>query len=246
MPATRALTALAVLVLLLTACDGDDEGATTATSTTTTDVEESTTTVAVDDPTTTSEVAGQEHPAVWPAAEVALDTPEEAAEGFVEEVLGVPPTLGEFRQGDARSGEIEVFSPGEGEGGSRVLRSVLLLRRLGPEDGWFVVGAVSEHATITTPESAAEVPAGSIDVAGSARGFEASVVVSAYVAGDAEALLDRVTTQGGAFEEPEPYSVTLDLSGASPGDVVILLVRGATGLETDPGDFGAVPVVVTS
>lgn len=246
MPVMRPLAALAAVALLLTACDGDDEGATTPTSTTTTGVEETTTTAAVDDTTTTSEVAGLEQPAVWPAAEVVLGTPEEAAEGFVEEVLGVPPTLGEFRQGDARSGEIEVFSPGEGEGGSRVLRSVLLLRRLGPEDGWFIVGAVSEHATITTPESTAEVPAGSIDVAGSARGFEASVVVSAHVAGEAEALLDRVTTQGGAFEEPEPYSVTLDLSGASSGDVVTLLVRGATGLETDPGDFGAVPVVVTS
>ncbi len=246
MPVMRPLAALAAVALLLTACDGDDEGATTSTSTTTTGVEETTTTAAVDDTTTTSEVAGLEQLAVWPAAEVVFGTPEEAAEGFVEEVLGVPPTLGEFRQGDARSGEIEVFSPGEGEGGSRVLRSVLLLRRVGPEDGWFVVGAVSEHATITTPESAAEVPAGPIDVAGSARGFEASVVVSAHVAGEAGGLLDRVTTQGGAFEEPESYSVTLDLSGASSGDVVTLLVRGATGLETDPGDFGAVPVVVTS
>ena len=40
--------------------------------------------------------------------------------------------------------------------------------------------------------------------------------------------------------------MSLDLSGASPGEVVTLLVRGGVGLETDPGDFGAIPVVIAS
>jgi len=38
--------------------------------------------------------------------------------------------------------------------------------------------------------------------------------------------------------------VTIDLSGAAPGDVITLLVRGDTGLETDPGEFGAIAVVI--
>jgi hypothetical protein len=71
------------------------------------------------------------------------------------------------------------------------------------------------------------------------------VVVSAFVAGDAAAELDEEITTGGALETPEPFTVTLDLTGADPGDVVALLVRGGTGLETDPGDFGAIPVVIT-
>ena len=29
------------------------------------------------------------------------------------------------------------------------------------------------------------------------------------------------------------------------GDVVTIMVRGGTGIETDPGDFGAIPVVIT-
>ena len=41
-----------------------------------------------------------------------------------------------------------------------------------------------------------------------------------------------------------PYSVTLDLSAAQPGDIVVLMVNGGTGLETDPGDFGAFAVTV--
>jgi hypothetical protein len=57
-------------------------------------------------------------------------------------------------------------------------------------------------------------------------------------------VLDQVITSGGAFETPEPYSVTIDLTAASPGDVITLLVRGDTGLATDPGEFGAIPVVI--
>jgi hypothetical protein len=90
----------------------------------------------------------------------------------------------------------------------------------------------------------AEVPAGALTIEGKARGFEANVVVRAFVAGDADAQLDQEITQGGAFETPEPFTVSLDLSSASAGDVVTLLVRGGTGLETDPGEFGAIPVVI--
>ena len=57
-------------------------------------------------------------------------------------------------------------------------------------------------------------------------------------------MFDQVITTGGAFETPEPYRATIDLTGASPGDVIALLVRGDTGLETDPGEFGAIPVVI--
>lgn len=233
MPATRTLAALAALVAavaLLGAC-GDD---TTGTSTTTTRAAT----------TTTSRVSGLEQPAIWPAADVVFATPEEAAADFVTEVLGVPPELGEFEPGDARSGEIEVLSLGEGEAGTPVVRGLLLLRRLGPDDGWFILAAVNDNASITAPESGAEVAAGQLTVEGTARGFEANVVVTAFVAGDAEAQLDQEITQGGAFETPEPFIVSLDLSGASPGAVVTLLVRGGTGLETDPGDFGAIPVVI--
>lgn len=239
---TRPAAALAVAALLAVASCGDDDepDATTTTTTSTT----STTSTTVDGSTTTTEPEAAGQPAIWPAADVVLATPEEAAEDFVTSVLGVPPTLGEFQQGDARSGELEVLSPGEGEGGTQVVRSRLLLRQLGPDDGWFVVGAVNDNASITEPDAGAEVPAGPVSVRGRARGFEATVVVSAFVPGDAGVQLDQVVTTGGALETPEPFSVTLDISGASPGDVVAVLVRGGTGLETDPGEFGAVPVVI--
>lgn len=227
--------------LLLIGCGSDDDVSTDTTSTTA--PSETTTT---DGTTTTSEPIQLAQPAIWPAAEVVFATPEEAAEDFVTKVLGVPPALGEFQQGDSRSGEIEVLSLGEGANATPVVRSVLLLRQLGPDDGWFILAAINDHETITEPPSMSEVTAGSINVAGVGRGFEANVVVRAIVAGDASNQLDQVITQGGSMETSEPYSVTLDLSGVAPGSTVMLIVRGGVGLETDPGEFSAIPVVIAS
>lgn len=233
---SAALIAVALLALVGCGDDDDEPGATTTTTLPT-----STT---VDTTTSTTTPAGLEQPAIWPAADVVFDTPEEAAEDFVQEVLGVPPVLGDFEQGDARSGEVDVLSPGEGAAPTSVVRGRLLLRQLGPDDGWFVIGATNDNASITTPDAGSDVPAAPLTVTGQARGFEANVVVRAFDAGDASAELDQVVTTGGAMEAPEPYTVTLDLTAAEPDQVVALLVRGGTGLETDPGDFGAVPVVI--
>jgi len=221
--------ALAVVALLAGGCGSDNETGSTTTTT------EST--------TTTTEPAGLQQPAIWPAADVVFTTPEAAAEDFVTQVLRVPPALGEFQQGDARSGEIELLSPDEG-GSPPVVRSVLLLRQLGPDDGWFVLAAANDNASITTPEAGATVAAGPLTVQGVARGFEGNVNVRAFVAGDASNDLDQQITTGGGMDVPEPISVTLDLSGAATGDIVTILVRGGTGLETDPGEVGAIPVAI--
>jgi hypothetical protein len=174
---------------------------------------------------------------MWPAADVVFATPEEAAADFVSQVLGVPPELGEFMAGDQRSGEIEVFSPGEGGPGSRVVRSLLLLRMLGPADGWFVIGAVSEGVSITSPEAGGTVPAASLDVVGRGRGYEATLIVKVHLQGSATPLLEPVIATGGALETPEPYTARLDLSSVPAGSRVLLL-------ETDPGEFSAIPIEV--
>jgi hypothetical protein len=191
---------------------------------------------------TTTTGALPQQQAIWPASDVVFTTPEAAANDFVRKALGVPPALGPFVEGDARSGEIEVFSPGEGDNGMKVVKSTLALRQLGPSAGWFVLSAVSDNASISMPAAMATVPPGGLTVEGDARGFEAAVRVSASLAGHADAF-DAVSTLAGS-ENPEPYTVTVDLSTAGPGDVVMVMVRGGAGLETDPGDFAALPVVV--
>ena len=270
----RFLPTVVVVAALLVSCDdgqagpGDttasappttaDSPATTATETTTTTETTTATTTAADSPptattetttTTTATTATTEvqlvQPAIWPAPDVAFATPEEAAADFVAQALGVPPVLGEFQRGDTRSGEIEVLFPGEGDAATPTPRGLLLVRQIEPRDDWFVIAAVNDNASISSPEGLAVVAAGPLTVEG-VGGFEGTVVVSAFVAGDAEAVLDSQITQGGAFADAEPFAVTLDLSAAAPGEVVVLLVRGDVGLESDPGDFGAIPVVIAS
>jgi hypothetical protein len=175
---------------------------------------------------------------------VVFTTPEAAAADFVTQVLAVPPNLGEFVQGDSRSGEIDVLSPPEG-GGTPVPRAVLFLRQLGPRSSWFVIAAGSPDTSIDTPAPLAQVPAGIITVEGMGHGFEASIMVSAYLAGD-PAVFTQQHTMAGSMEEAGPFSVQLDLSAVPPGTVVMLMVRGGVGLETDPGEFSAIPIVITT
>lgn len=193
------------------------------------------------------ELQGLEQPAVWPAPDVVFATPGEAATDFVRELLiaGNDPTLGPFQQGDSRSGEIEVLFAGEdGTLDPPIVSGLLSLRQLGPSDGWFVIAAGSDGATITSPAALSEVAAGVLTVAGEARGFEGTVIVRAFTQGDANDELDLVIARGGAFADVEPYTASIDLSAASPGDVVAILVKGDTGLERDPGTFAAIPVTI--
>ena len=251
---TRNLTVLLAIAALLAACSDDTSSgdttnsqpaATTSTQPAATSTTAGPTTTVSEPVVTTTEPAEVEQLAIWPAADVVFTTPEAAATDFVTQVFGDGPVLGEFQAGDQRSGEIEVFASVDGAPIGNA-RSTLLLRQLGPADGWFVLAAVNESATITVPESGASVDAVPITVEGVALGFEATVVVSALVVGRAEPALDQEVTMAGNFDGALPYSVILDLSDASPGDVVMLLVRGGVGLETDPGDFGAIPVLVGS
>jgi hypothetical protein len=190
-----------------------------------------------------------DQPAIWPAANVVFATPEEAAADFVSAVLisEGDPLLGEFQQGDARSGEIAVLFAGDsGDLDPPMEQGVLLLRQIGPTDGWYVIAATSDGAMIDTPSALEQVPAGTVTVSGEGRGFEGTLVVSAFPPGHDDATFDLQIGAGGAFADLAPYSVELDLSGAASGEVVVILVRGDTGLGNDPGTFASIPIVIAS
>lgn len=233
------------ILVVLAGCSSTATSPETTTSPIVTDV----TTSAVSEPPVTeappsSEPIELEQPALWPDPSEVFTSPQSVAEDFLLHALGVPPVIGEFMAGDARSGEIAVFSPGDVE----TLRAILLMRQLGPSNGWFIIGTINDNAVISKPPYGAEVSledAQSLVVEGMAEGFEASLTVYAFVAGRAEPILDQETTMGGNFGVPGPFQVTLDLTGVEPGDTVVLLVRGGVGLETDPGEFGAIPILIT-
>lgn len=242
----RAAAAAASLtfVLGLAACGDDDQVAESGVSTTTAGEASTTTATREVEATTTTAPADLGQLALWPAADVVFATPEEAAEDFVREVLGVEPHLGAFQQGDARSGEIVVAAQDVGPGVDPVARGTLLLRQLGPDDGWFVIGLANPVQTFTAPGDGDEVPAAPLTVEAAGRGFEGTVVVTARIAGRAGAPLDQQVAQGGSLADPAPFSVDLDLGGAAPGDTVLLLLQGGVGLEDDPGDVTAIAVTI--
>ena len=204
--------------------------------------------IAADAPTALSEQQDLDQPAIWPAADVVFATPEEAAADFVSAVLisEGDPAVGEFQQGDARSGEIAVLFAGETGDLDPQEQGLLFLRQIGPTDGWYVIAAASDGVVIDTPSALEEVRAGTVTVSGEGRGFEGTLAVSAFPPGDAAATFDLQIGAGGAFDDLQPYSVELDLSGAADGEVVVILVRGDTGLGNDPGTFTAIPIVIAS
>ena len=202
--------------------------------------------VASNEPEATSSLAPPttfvdlEQPAIWPLADAVFETPDDAARSFVGSVFKVPPVFGEYQAGDSRSGEIDVLIGEQ----PAVVRSTLLLRQLGPDDGWFVIGAVNPHMTIARPEARAVVSAGMLTVSGTARGFEAQISITAYIAGDSRQVVSQRYALAGSAESSEPYSVELDLASAPTGSTVMIVVKGGVGLETDPGEFSAIPVVI--
>ncbi len=123
-----------------------------------------------------------EQAAIWPAADVVFDTPQAAADDFLSNVLGVG-VLGDFKQIDPRSGQIEVRSNADAPPGTTFPRALLQLRQLRPTDGWYVTSATSEGASISLPSAGAEVPAGPLTVEGEARGSESTLNVFAFAAG---------------------------------------------------------------
>ncbi len=214
----RVFIAVAVATALLGAC-GDKQDS---------DGSSPTTTVAA---TSTTDDPGDTGIAMWPSPDKTFTTPKQAAEDFVSRVFDVPPELGEF--GD---GTIDVLSNGH-------VRATLALRQLGASKGWFVVSAGSKGVSITNLSTSDQVPATKLAVQGEARGFEGNVVARAYEVGD-DVELSKSVFQAGSMGDLEQYRTTIDLSGAEPGSTIFIVVRGGTGLETDTGEFAAIPLVV--
>lgn len=252
-PRTRLAPAL-LAVALLAACGSDGSSSDTTAGSSTGPAVTSPETTPTPTPSSgpasspgsaaTSAPVTLEQPAIFPAADVVYATPEEAATAFVTEVLDVPVNLGDYQSGDSRSGEMEVRFAGEGGAGPGVVRTLLLLRQLGPDNGWFVLAAENDAAAISSPGQGDAVPPGPFTLSGVARGFEGAVTVTASVAGHPDQVLDTEQAIAGSLETPEPFSVPLDLSKAEPGSTVMLMVRGGVGLETDPGETGAIAVII--
>ena len=162
--------------------------------------------------------------AVWPFTESRYSDPVEAARRFATDfVRFTSPVVGEFRQGDARSGEVEVqpFAGGP--------ITTVFVRQLGPDDSWWVLGTATANIEVTAPTALANV-ASPVTLDGTSTAFEATVQVEIRADGLAEPL-GRGFVMGGANGEMGPFhsELAFESPATSSGSIIFFTVSAEDG-----------------
>ncbi len=200
------------------------ESTTTSESSTATTTESTTTTT---EATTTTLDPETYRTAVWPWFEstVRYTDPVEAAKGFAEDFVGyADPVLGPFMQGDSRSGEVEVWN-GPGKSGPS---TIVLVRQLGPDDTWWVLGSVARDIRIEQPD-VLDVIASPLTVSGESVAFEAHVDVAFRVDGTVTPVETGFVMGGGTEMAPFSKEFTFTSPGDKGGALMLFTISAADG-----------------
>lgn len=214
-----AVAVVVALVVALALSGDDDEG--TVTDPTTTEAPGTTepdTTGTTAPPTTPVPGPVDASTAVFPdaASDARFDDPVAAAQAFAVDFLGfADPVVGEFLPGDSRSGEVEVRPLADGP------VTTVLVRRLGPDDSWWVLGAATAAITLDTPAAHATITA-PVTVTGSALAFEGTVGVEVRQDGARQPIGTGFVTGGG--DEMRPFTGEVDFSPPSATRGALVLV----------------------
>jgi Immunoglobulin-like domain of bacterial spore germination len=192
----------------------EDDGSTKQEGTPATGAAPTTTAVA---PTTGVETST----AVWPFVSSATRYPDplSAARGFATDYVGfTDPVVGEFRQGDTRSGEVLVQAKATGP------TTTVFVRQLG--DSWWVLGASTPNIQLTTPAAGSPISS-PVRLAGTSTAFEATVNVAVRAEGDAQPIGTGIV-MGGSMGALGPFDgvVSFTRPSATKG-ALVLLTRSA-------------------
>jgi hypothetical protein len=201
----------------------DDDEDTTTTAPTTASTQPSTeSTSPTSSPTTPTTAVVDTSTAVFPTDGSGFDDPVEAARAFAIDIGFGDPVVGEFQQGDSRSGEVSVRPLADGP------ITTVFVRQLGSDDRWFVLGSATASIQLTSP-SALEVVTSPLRLVGTSTAFEATVgtelrqdvvpevLATGFVMGGS---MGEIGPFAGALEFPVPASDygTLILSTESMRD----------------------------
>ncbi|MGH9037903.1 MAG: Gmad2 immunoglobulin-like domain-containing protein, partial [Acidimicrobiia bacterium] len=214
------LVAALVAATRASACGDDGGGEATPSSTTTT--------------TATTTPVEETFPGVWPYATAAeadgytrglvdetyLD-PVRTAREFMRRYIGMAaPVAGEYRAGDAQSGEVEVRP----RAGSPFVTTVSVRRVSGDGSPWVVVSAAAEMVKLITPV-ALEGIRSPVNVSGEASAYEGNVVAQVKEDGmEPGQFLGQEPLTAGSGPDLEPYSgpVAFTAPTRTAGTVVVL------------------------
>lgn len=220
---------LVVAAVALFGGDDDDEDvdvvdSTTSTSepaestTSSTEAETTTSTTEASTSTTSGTIPDDEAAtAVWPdpSGDVRYDDPRDAARGFAVDLVGfTDPVVGELREGDSRSGEVDVQAAADGP------VTTVLVRQLS-DDAWYVLGAMTEDIVLDDPTAGTAID-DPLQLSGQARAFEGTVQVAVFERGGTEPLDEGfVTGSGGPDLGPFEGEVSWSNPGGGWGSVVL-------------------------
>jgi hypothetical protein len=156
--------------------------------------------------------------AVFPSGAGAprFDDPVEVARAFAVDYVGfTDPVVGPYRAGDARSGEVEVRAKANGA------PTTVMVRRLGTDGSWWVIGAATANIAVTSPETG-EVIGNPVTVTGSALTWEGNVKGEIRQDGTRAPLGTGVFTGGGDAMRPFAGSIAYSPPTQPYGALVML------------------------
>ncbi len=147
--------------------------------------------------------------------------PEAAALGFATHYLHmVNPVIGQFRQGDARSGEVPVQPSTTGP------ITTVLVRELGTVNSWWVLGADTAAINLTAPTWNASITS-PVALKGTSMAFEGTV--QTQVRDDNAPLGKGYVTGGNTSMGPFSGSLAFDKATTKYGAVVLYTTSAKSG-----------------
>ena len=211
----RRFAAAATLAALSVAAVGCSSNTSTSSSTSTTA------------PSTTSTTSPQSATwtAVWPtaASNIRYQTPEAAALGFATGYLHmVNPVIGQFRQGDSRSGEMPVQPSATGP------ETTVLVRKLGSDNSWWVLGAGTAAIRLTEPVWNASITS-PVTLKGTAMAYEGTVQTQVREDDNSKPLGEGYVTGRGDAMGPFNGSLAFTKATSKYGAVVLFTISGKDG-----------------
>jgi hypothetical protein len=231
-----AAAVVAVVLAALVVADDDDpvssENTTTTSSTTT-----SSSTTTTEPSTTTTTFEGVDRDVTVfpdPTTSQRFDDPQSVSRAFAADLVGFSePVVGDFQQGDSRSGEVEVRSFPQGA------PMVVMVRQL-EDDHWYVVGAATDSIQLTTPSSGDTITSPQ-PLEGQAYAFEGTVHVRLFVDGVQEPVAETFVT-GRGDGVLGPFSGELEFADTTGATHGVLVLNGSSGEDGSATEAAAIRV----
>ena len=168
--------------------------------------------------------------AVWPtaASSVRYHDPVAVARAFAIDYLHfVNPIVGRFQQGDADSGEVPVHTTVEQA--SLGPTTTTIVRQLGADGSWWVLGASTPNIRLTQPATLATINS-PVRLRGMSTAFEATVQVFVREDNVAKPLVEN-HLMGGANGQMAPFDASFTFAAPTSryGAIVLDTISPANG-----------------